>query len=175
MNLRWNGSLRRFEAEFSDFSGDLTAVKAAGFKTTGAPQWVWYSVKAAPLTKLRENRPASGLTITPDAREQYTALLKVDESNAPVKAALEAHKKTLKKRAKIVEQEKNAVVIPEKGYIDASDLPPQPTHVKLYTPPPPPDTRCIICGDPVYFYEQLNPPACLWCSKICLDNVSEVC
>src|SRR6266403_3443547 len=136
MNLRWNGTYRRFEAEFStDFNGDLAAVKAAGFKTDGAPGWIWYTYKAGPLTKLREARPASGLTISSEAREQYTCLWAVEEKNAKLKAELTAHNKILKKKLKIEEQEGKAMPIPEKGYIDASDLPPLPPCVHTYTPP----------------------------------------
>jgi hypothetical protein len=176
VNLRWNGSLRRWEAEFStDFNGDLAVVKAAGFKTDGAPEWIWYTYKAKPLTTLKDNRPASGLTITPEAREQYTSLWALEQKNAELKAQLTEHNKALKKKLKIEEQEGKATPIPEKGYIDASDLPPQPPHIRLYTPPPPPKTKCIICGDPVYFYEKQDPPTCLWCEKIVLDNDGEVC
>lgn len=176
MNLRWNGTYRRFEAEFStDFQGDLAAVKAAGFKTDGAPEWIWYTYKAGPLTKLRANRPASGLTITPEAREQYTPLVAVEEKNLQLKAQLAEHNKTLKKKLKIEEQEGKAMPIPTKGYIDASDLPPLPPVARLFTPPPPPDMKCIICAAPVYFYEKQDPPTCLWCEKIVLDNATEVC
>ncbi len=179
MNLRWNGTFRRFEAEFStDFNGDLAAVKAAGFKTDGAPEWIWYTYKAGPLTKLRtENRPAFGLTITPEAREQYTSLWTVEEKNAKIKAELAAHNKTLKKKLKIEEQESKAIKIPEKGYIDASDLPPMPSFVQ-----PRPESsinlnapKCIICRGTVYFYEKQDPPTCLYCEKIVLDNATEVC
>lgn len=177
MNLRWNGSLRCFEAEFSsDFQGDLAAVKAAGFKTDGPPNWVWYSNKAEPLNKLRESRPASGLTINPDAKEQFAALHAVELNNAKVKAELAGHKKALKKKLKTEEvQVTHAVHIPPKGYIEASDLPPVESLCKQFIPPDKPTTLCIICADPVYFYEQQNPPTCLWCSKIVLDNCTEVC
>lgn len=175
MNLRWNNTDSRFEAEFSaDFQGDLNATKNAGFKTTGPPGWVWYSIKAEPLNKLRENRPASGLTITPDAKQQFAALRVVELNNAKVKAELAEHTKALKKKLKVEsDQVTLAIHIPPKGYIDATDLP-------LYVPPastlpkPIPLTgpACIICGDILAFYEKL---ACLWCSKIVLDNCAEVC
>ena len=173
MNLIWNGTHRRFEAQFEEFQGDLAAVKAAGFKTDGAPEWIWYTCRAGPLTKLRENRPPSGLTISPEARENFTALLSVETKNAETKAQLAAHNKELKKKLKI--DDKEILVIPEKGYIDASDLPFKPSPVVAYKPPAPPTTLCIVCQDPVYFYEKQDPPTCLWCEKIVLDFDSEVC
>lgn len=177
MNLRWNGTLRCFEAEFSsDFQGDLAAVKAAGFRTDGPPDWVWSTTKAEPLNKLRETRPASGLTINSDAKQQFAALHAVELNNAKVKAELAVHKKTLKKKLKVEEvQVTHAVHIPPKGYIDASDLAPAQSLCKPFTPSNPPSTVCIICGDPIYFYEKQTPPTCLWCEKIVLDNCVDVC
>lgn len=175
MNLRWNSFLRRFEAEFSgDFAGDLAAVKEAGFKTDGAPGWIWHTLKAGPLTKLRTLRPGL-LTISPEARAQYTPMAAMEEKNAEIKAKAASHNKASKKKLKIAEQIANAVVIPEKGYIDASDLPPRPPYVSPFTPPPPPATLCIVCAAPIYFYELQSPPTCLWCEKIVLDKTEEVC
>jgi hypothetical protein len=177
MNLRWNVSLSRFEAEFADFQSDLAAVKAAGFKTDGPPEWIWHTSKAGPLTKLRLERPASGLTISPDARLQYTSLATVEENNARVKAELAGHTKALKKKLKVeVEQVTNAVHIPPKGYIDASDLLPYVSVCKPSNPSPNKSSAaCIICGDPVWFFEKQDPPTCLWCEKIVLDNSVDVC
>jgi hypothetical protein len=178
MNLSWDPQNLRFVAVFSsDFQGDLAAVKAAGFKTDGpSGGWIWYTYKAGPLTTLRENRPTSGLTISQEAREQYTSLWAVEQNNEKVKAELATHKKALKKKLKIeVEQITHAVHIPEKGYIEASDLPPAQSVCKQFIPPNKPTTLCIICGDPVYFYEKQNPPTCLWDEKIVLDNCGDVC
>jgi len=174
MNLRWDGTFHRFVAEFSsDFQGDLAAVKEAGFKTTGAPEWIWYTSKAGPLTKLRTLRPGL-LTISPEARERYNSLSALEAKNEEIKAAAKKANKELKKTL-AVEDKYVELVIPEKGYIDASDLPPSKPFENAYIPPPPPDTRCIICDQPVYFYEQQDPLVCLWCSKIVLDNFTEVC
>jgi hypothetical protein len=163
VNLHWNAELRRFEAEFEDFQGDLDAVRAAGFKTDGPPDWVWYSQRAGPLTKLRENRPASGLTITAEARAEYIPLAQVEAKNAETKAQFAEHKKTLKKKLEVEEQETKAFVIPKKGYIDATDLPVMTPIERPYVSPPPPKEKCFICGSPVYFYEKQDPPTCLWC------------
>jgi len=174
VNLRWNG---RFEAEFSsDFQGDLAAVKAAGFKSdTSSGVWIWHTSKAGPLTKLRETRPPSGLTITPEAKSQYIPLAEMEEKNSKIKTEAKEYSKSIKKKRDVVEQIKRALVIPEKGYIEASDLPPMPPNPKKYVPPPPPDTLCIICGAPVYFYELQSPPTCLWDEKLVLDFSNEVC
>lgn len=182
MNLRWDATFRRFVAEFSsDFAGDLAAVKAAGFKPdTSSGSWVWWTGKAAPLTKLRENRPASGLTITPEAREQYTPLAAMEAKNAEIKAEAAKANKELKKTLGLVEP-KQTLVIPDKGYIDASDLPPFPPLEHAYVRPPedPNAPRCAICKGllEMFLYgdEEPRPVACLWCQKAVLDNVTEVC
>ena len=167
MNLRWNPDLYRWEAEFSsDFQADLAAVKAAGFKTDGPPAWVWYSKKAEPLAKLKGT---PGLTITKEARERFEALHRLEEKNKAVKAEAAAYKKTLEKEGALVE-----CVIPEKGYIDASDLPPIPPLEK-FIPPPPPSEKCFICESPVYSYEYEGRPTCMWCQKIVLDENEKVC
>lgn len=175
MNLRWSGTFRRFEAEFSDFQGDLAAVKAAGFKPdTSSGAWVWWTAKSAVLTKLRNNKPASGLTITPEAREQYTALAALDAKNAEVKAALQKHQKEQKKTPP-----KDSMKMCDLGFacISKEDLPPMPPFAQ---PRPqanldPNAMKCIICETPTYFYEKQDPPTCLWCEKIVLDNATEVC
>lgn len=180
MNLRWNSALHRFEAEFSpDFNGDLAAVRTAGFKCTGPPEWVWYTVTTIPLSKLREVRPASGLTINSDAKTEYNKLVEIDKRNEEVKKQLAEHKKTLKKT---LDKERRAaahheVSIPEKGYISREDLPPLVPIELKHVPSPLPEIKCIICGDPVFAYEYADgaPPCCFWCQKIVLDNSKEVC
>lgn len=182
MHLKWNSTERRFEAELGSggFRADLEAVKAAGFKTDGADSgWIWYSLKAMPLKWLRENRPPI-LTITTEARVEYERLLPVEENNARLKAELDVHKKALKKTldAEKRQSSKKALVIPEKGYIDAEDLPPFPPSEKKYVAPPPPTTLCFICYSPIYPYEYsegTENPACLWCQKKVLDISDEVC
>jgi len=177
VNLRWNGSQRRFESEFSsDFQGDLAAVKEAGFKPdTSTGVWIWHSSKAGPLTKLREKRPASGLTIASDAKAIYASLSEMESKNDKIKAEAKEYSKSIKKKRVVEEQIKHALVIPEKGYISAEDLSPQPPQENRYVPPPPPDTKCVICAAPVYFYELQTPfMMCLWCEKITLDKSDEL-
>ncbi len=181
MHLKWNQSERRFEAELSrdNFQMDLEAVKTAGFKTDGAPAWVWYSIKAKPLLWLREHRPPL-LTINADARIEYERLLPVEENNARLKAELNVHKKALKKT---LDREKrygelHKLIIPEKGYIGVEDLPPMPPFEKKFISPPPSSVLCFICDSPIYPYEYaegVEKPACLWCQKKVLDFSEVVC
>lgn len=172
MNLRWSPSCQRFEAEFADFSGDLSAVKAAGFKTDGPDTgWIWHSHKIAVVNKLRENKPASGLTITPEALAVYQPMAALEEQNNDVRKKLADFKKSQKK--KIVKQERETVTINvfreltvEKWWLGAEDFPPYICTEKVFIPAAPPELRCSACSDPVYWYEYPEIPLCLWCSKL---------
>jgi hypothetical protein len=168
MNIRWNPTENRFEAEFSqDFQGDLEAVKEAKFHTTGPPNWVWYA--PAPgipaLNRLRAKRPVSGLTITDEAWGVYAPLAETEEKNAAVRKQLADAKKGAKKQRKAVEQESAAYIIPEgKIWLGPEDIPAKPSLASPYVPTTPiPDLRCRFCSQPVYFYELQDPPTCLWC------------
>jgi len=164
MNLRYANS--RFEAEFSpDFQGDLAAVKGAGFKydsSSGYP--VWHTIKVPVLLKLRANRPASGITINPDALEIFKLWLEAHEKNAEIKkAALELKKKQKKEKMERAKEDTATEVFGDKEFITREDLAPQPPLTKPYIPHPPPPERCIICEEPLYFYEL--PDICIWCEK----------
>lgn len=170
MNISWHPVERVFIAEFDDFHGDLEAAKAAGFKPLGVPPpWIWHApapgIKA--LNRLRENRPASGLTISPDALEIYKPLAETEAKNAAVKAQLAEQKKELKKKLQKEQKESSKCdwLPVGKEYLDVEDLPPMPPSERAYIPPPPPDLKCRECNQPVYFYEQQNPPLCLFCEK----------
>ena len=41
-----------------------------------------------------------------------------------------------------------------------------PIVLDKYKPPEAPKLRCCACNEPVYFYEQQEPPMCLWCEKV---------
>lgn len=166
MNIRWDAVEHVFIAEFDEFQGDLEAAKAAGFRPLGVPPpWIWHApspgIKA--LNRLREKRPASGLTISPEALEVYKPLAEAEAKNDAVKKQLTEVKKKLKKTLK--ESAKCDWLPIGKEYLDVEDLPPRPSLVSVYTPPTPPDLKCLECSQPVYFYEQQNPPLCLWCEK----------
>ncbi len=170
MNIAFNAAYGRFEAQFSqDFQGDLAAVKAAKFRCDGPPTWLWWTVKIAALNHLRENKPASGLTISEEAYAHYTRLSELEAKNAEARALFQPIKdkqtKVKKERRKeqVKEQNYTTLEIPEKGYIGAEDLSPQPALEKPYTPPPPPETTCYVCGQPTYFYELAD--LCLFCEN----------
>ena len=168
MNIRYSSERRQFEAEFSqDFSGDLEAVKEAGFRTTGAPSWLWYApppgIKA--LERLRSKKPQSGLTISPDAFAVYRPLAEQWAKNEEIKKAAaeltKANKKEKKKKEQIAVG--SAAMPDDKMFITAADLPPMPPSENRYTPPPPPAEKCSSCQAPLYFYESKD--LCLFCEK----------
>lgn len=170
MNIRYNAVQRRFEAEFStDFHGDLSAVKTAGFKPdTSSGAWVWWAVKIPVLNKLREHKPASGLTITNEAYAVYAPLAEQEAKNTEVKKQAAAINKKANKERKEKEQEDattSLFSIPEgQVWIGPEDLPPKPPFVGTIAPPKPhTGPTCVSCGSPVYFYELQVPPTCLWC------------
>ncbi len=181
MNIRYNPHLG-FVAEFTtDFNGDLAAVKAAGFRTTGPTDWIWYAAKLPVLDKLRANKPASGLTISEEAYVEYTRLTEMERVNAAARAQFapiaEKQKKEKKERKKkeIKEQNSSIIVIPPKpdscfDYIGAEDLPPMPPFEHKHAPQPHAGPWCYVCAAPVYFYEKQEPtPICLFC-EIRVDN-----
>src|ERR1700687_1948765 len=106
MNIVWDKSAREFVAQFDDFHTDLEAAKEAGFRTNGPPEWRWYApspgVKA--LNRLREKRPASGLTISPEALEIYKPLAELEAKNTEVRKQLTEAKKKVKKVQKEKQQ-----------------------------------------------------------------------
>lgn len=180
MNLKWNPDFRQFEVEFHNFADEQPRVKTAGFKTNGPPEWLWYSIKSEPLTKLRENRPTI-LNINADARTEYLRLKEVEDRNAATKAALKDHTKELKKKLKLDKQDATKpgeYLDPEVGFVCLKVL----DKLKIENPdkfvrPKPPTIVCFICGTPVYFYEygEGQHPSCLWCQKLVLDFTNDIC
>jgi hypothetical protein len=171
MRILWNAG---FQAEFSQthWQQDLDAVKAAGFKTSGPPDWLWRTQKASVLNALKELKPQSGIRITPEALEKYKPLNERETKNAELKAGLKKALKELKKEA-----DKNDPTTlydyTEKGYLVSSDLPPMPPFVPTFKASPIPKERCMICDDPMW-YPFNDKDICLWCEKE-LDNEKKVC
>jgi SNF2 family DNA or RNA helicase len=87
MNITYSQRLGRFEAEFSlDFDGDKAAAKAAGWKFD-RPTWVTESLSC--VNNLRKNRPASGLTITSDAKAEYVRLTETPDLSRALTSIIE--------------------------------------------------------------------------------------
>lgn len=162
MNLVWNTSLRRFEAQFSsDFQGDLGAVKSAKFKTDGPPGWTWWTQKASVLQALRTKfRPASGLTITEEALAIYQPMVEVEAKNEEIKKQYRMARKAAKKAAL------PSWLPPGKEYLTKEDLPPKPEWVGPFPKPPEPEFRCKICDCGLYIPDNIEDKVCLWCEKI---------
>lgn len=164
MRIIWHEE--KFQAEFTQgdlWRDDMEAAKAAGFKTSGPPAWLWTTSKISVLNKLRKNRPKSGLTLTEVALEKFKFRDAQETKKAELKKAFQAAKK-IDRKASTDPRISGLVTmkVPAKGYITAADLPPYtPTYTK-YIPPPPPTDLCLICDEPIYFYEHL---VCLWCEK----------
>lgn len=161
----WNISENWFQAELSlgeHWREDMELVRSVGFHTTGSPDWIWHTTKASILNKLRENPPKSGLSITELALQRYEQIDQQDKKKTEIK-------KEFQKAKKAAEREINAsnwkeFIDPETGIV-CKEVPPLETQVVWnYTPPPPPDAMCFICGSPVYDYDY--PDLCLWCSKV---------
>lgn len=173
MKLVWNPKEACFEAVFQDFQNDLNAVKAAGFKTTGPPEWKWFTLKISPLDKLKKNRPASGLTILEDALVEYNRIKEEDAGKAALLAELKAAKKA-NKRAK--KDDLSGYAMCPEGFMCVCVEP-----VKLgsdrnrfnYVPPEWTGSHCFICKDTVYPYERQEPATCIYC-EIVVDNGPEL-
>lgn len=173
MRITWDTTEYRFVAELTPgdlWREDMEAVKSAGFKTTGPPSWQWFAVKAKPLNKLRETRPKSGLVLTELALEKYKQINQREEQKAALKKEFEQAKKVAKKQSKDPEiSGLTELIIPEgKNWISKEDLPPWESKLTgTFTRPVPPTELCMICDEPIYFYEHL---VCLWCEKETEDN-----
>ena len=165
MRIIWNAEEQKFQAEFASnhWRDDMEAAKAAGFKTSGPPAWLWTTSKASVLNKLRKNRPVSGLTLTEVALEKFKFRDKQDTAKTELKKAFQAASKATKKASLDPRiSGLTTMKVPARGYIIASDLPP---YTPVYTPfirPAPPEELCLICDEPIYFYEHV---VCLWCEK----------
>lgn len=191
MQISWNSQHFVFELTFDkdNFKNCLDCAKAAKFKTTGAPQWIWYTDKVKNVKLLRENKPTSGLTITPDARAQFELQCVEDDK----KEAVMKYARDVKARlaGKPTEDERAAKRKEREAARAAKGLGPVVrkvkqakggAHVKVdiqydalkhvpFVLPQPPQIQCIYCQAPVYFYEKLEPlPVCIWCEKTIADH-----
>jgi hypothetical protein len=170
MRILWNEN--GFQAEFSQgayWQEDLDLAKSAGFRTAGPPEWVWSTQKASVLNTLRELKPKSGLTLTELALEKYKVINERERQKAELKKQYETARKAVKKAA-VACDPTTEYDFTEKGYKDAQDFPP--TNFRWdFKPPASPKNVCLICDEPVWFYEKDN--ICLHC-EIELDKTSKV-
>jgi hypothetical protein len=168
MRIVWNQIEKRFEAELTpgaQWSSDKEAAQKAGMRCVGPPLWTWYCTKPSILSFLREHRPDSGLTITPEALEHYNTLKAVEDANLAVRAALKEARKAQKKEQKAESRAEQ----PSESEVEHGEF----VYLKvdrgessIWQKPvvsPPPTTLCHACLTPVYHYELQDPPTCLDC------------
>ena len=164
MRIIWNSAQETFELEFdrSRWHEDLALAKGAKFKTTGPPDWVWFTTKVKCLQYLQEHKPLGGIAITEEALAQFKERSKQEEAKEAVMKIYrdEKAKEKKKKRSARAEQEHEER---RENYKLIEHVP--------YKAPPPPDVLCVSCKDPVYdIFEQVLPyPICLWCEKTVID------
>lgn len=160
MRIIWSSEENWFQAELppgENWRDDMELVKQSGFKTTGAPTWLWYTSKASTLNKLRDKKPKSGLIITEVALEKYKFLNEQEQKKVELKKLFEKGKQAAQKDSvKRPEYEKDGFV---SFVVDRKDT----RFAIKYVRPVPPAAYCFVCGDPVYDYEGTD--LCLWCSE----------
>jgi hypothetical protein len=152
MKITWNPEEKRFETAPSPttFYSDKESLSQAGMKCTGPPTWIWWTGKSATLSALR--KLATGMTISPEARQNYDRLLAQETANAAILKQLKEARKA-QKRAEV-----------ETGpEIDWDSIEPTEEIHRKYVPPSPPSIVCTVCCTPVYYYESQDPPLCLDC------------
>lgn len=148
----------RLELGTESFKTDLDLAKAAGFRTTGPPNWIWYTQGLKVLKALKKVHP-DPIPISTEALQKYKDFQEAEDRKAETK--------------KIVKELKAKLTVP---VVEIEDeiwirVEPKPfVRTNVYRPPAPPEIRCTFCGDPVYDYERLEPvPICLWCEKTIAD------
>jgi hypothetical protein len=166
MRILWNND--RFEAELTPgdlWRNDKDSIQAVGFRTEGPPSWTWFTNKAANLNKLRENKPQSGLVLTQLALQKYQEINKQEEEKAALKKQFDLCKKEAGKVAKkeLAKKDDYEYYADDTGItcivVKAAE-PIQMMH-KFVRPSDLANARCLICDDPLYFYEAKN--ICLFC------------
>lgn len=168
MRITWNPELREFRAELSqgsEWQKEQQTTKSSGFKSSGPPDWIWWTKKASVLTKLRDSRVSLGLTtltVTPDARLEYDKLVQTEAANAEVLRQLKEAKKAQKKDA-ADQPGGTGFQYDAEGWaiVDADDSPVW--AATKYNVSAFPTERCTVCQTPVYYYEKRDPAVCLEC------------
>lgn len=171
MRIVWDARESCFETLFASgeqWAADQQLAKDAGFKTNGAEGgWRWFANTVKPLNYLKEHRPVE-LAISTDALNHYQRLQAMHEANEAVLAPLREIKKQTRKRQvkEKREGEKFKLIVPEKGYIGAEDLPPLKIELHCYPKPAPFDVFCSVCQaglDDIWDDRVFR--VCLYCEK----------
>jgi hypothetical protein len=167
MRIIWSAKFKQFEVQLSSgecWSSDQQIVKSVGFKCEGPPEWRWVAFRAAVLTKLKTVKPMSGLTITPEALENYNRLQAQETANALVKKALKDAKKAQKKEKADTNEEQGTGTSFKYDTDGWAIVEPGESKIwNKFIPPAQPSTLCSVCRTPVYWYESQEPPLCLDC------------
>lgn len=137
----------------------MESVRAAGFKTTGSPAWIWHTQKAVTLNKLRDLKPKSGLVITEVALEKYKFLNDQDVRKQELKKEFLKQKKQAEQSNDTWQEYDD----PETGLRCKIVPAAESKFVWKYTPPPAPELSCFMCGSPLYLFDY--PDLCLWCNR----------
>jgi hypothetical protein len=161
MKLVWNNN--RFEVQFTDFQNDLDAVKTAGFRTSGPPEWIWFApapgIKA--LDRLRKIQ--SNLQITELALQHYKSLTQKFEQ----KQNLRKQFKQAQKQAKKTEPAsiKDMYFDEELQFWCAIVKPPTEIEFIPYVRPPYPEEKCLLCDAPLWPPFEDGRSFCMYCEK----------
>jgi hypothetical protein len=180
MRIIWALDGNCFEAVLTPgalWQKDLEAVKAAGFRASGPPDWRWQAMNVKAVMKLRANKPESGLSISPEALAKYTPQAEQETKNEEIKKQLAEGRKALKKETKQTKPKEDTILgrKADKGYLDASDFPPVESVSKPFILDMNREYKlCSNCGDEVetflYAPTEPEPQYCIWCQKV-LDKI----
>ena len=157
MRIIWNIEENWFQAEYQ--RDEVELLKAAKFKTTGPPSWAWYTFKASSLDKLRDSKPASGLTITEVALANYKVLSEQETKKKELKKLFEKGKVAAQRDqagSKTREYEKDGFT---SFIVEQKDS----GFVPTYARPESPKDQCLVCEDPLYLFDSKN--ICMWCEQ----------
>lgn len=163
MRIVWNDQEEYFQIEFSQgefWAEDQDKTKAAGCKTTGPPSWTWYTSKASVLNKLRSLNPKSGITATEVSMSKYKALDEAEKKKKELRKQFKGAKKAAKKTEVIPEQE--TYLDEDTGIVCILVPTAKSVYRNTFIRPEPPVEKCLICDEPIYFYEHL---VCLFCEN----------
>lgn len=167
MRVTWSSSESRFEVILPyDLRDELSLLQKAKFKTTGPPNWIWYTQKASSLNKLRKLEPKSGVEITELALDKYKFLNENETKNLEVKKQFKKLQQSLGQFRfdEYFDQELQVTCFVVK--------PPDEPFVWDYRPPAPPTVLCLECDSPMYFPFD-DKAYCVWC-EITLDKISRL-